>query len=483
MWQCVIGLEIHAQILSQSKLFTRASTEYGQKPNRHVALFDMAMPGTLPVLNKTCVAQGVRTGLALKGTINVRSTFERKQYFYPDLPAGYQISQLQRPLVQGGFIMITDDAGNEKKIRIDRLHLEQDAGKNNHDVFTDASGVDFNRAGIGLMEIVSCPDMSSAREAGAYVRIVRALVQRLGTCDGNMQEGSFRVDANISLHHAGQPLGTPVEVKNINSVNYLERAITYEIERQTQRLNAGDSIVRETRLFNEATGQTSSMRLKEEAAEYRYFPEPNLPDLVLDVAWIDALGQDLPELPQDQCHRWKTQGVPLALAEIFALDQDAAHFFDQALTSLPNISSSLAQKLAHGLASDVFGYLNKRKETLKTLPLSPQDFAHLMERIETKALTSTLGKRVLDYMIIQGCSLAQALDHFPSSTLDADALSPIIATIIKNNSAMVKKYLAGKEALFEFFVGQIMKETRGQANPAIFRPLLQDALRHADRIV
>src|SRR3954447_6455313 len=327
-WEVVVGMEIHAQVTSESKLFSGASTRFGGEPNSHVSLVDAAMPGMLPVINEECIRQAIRTGLGLKAEINRKSVFDRKNYFYPDLPAGYQISQYKQPIVGEGEVTIDLPGGETRRVGIERLHLEQDAGKSLHDQHPDYSYVDLNRAGVALMEIVTKPDMRGSEEAAAFLRKLRAIVRYLGTCDGNMDEGSMRADVNVSVRKPGEPLGTRCEIKNVNSMRFIAQAVEYEARRQVDLLESGGKVVQETRLFDSRAGETRSMRSKEEAHDYRYFPDPDLLPLELDEAWVDEIARSLPELPDEKKARFTAMGLPAYDAAVLVAEKDTADYFE-----------------------------------------------------------------------------------------------------------------------------------------------------------
>jgi aspartyl-tRNA(Asn)/glutamyl-tRNA(Gln) amidotransferase subunit B len=472
-YEVVIGMEVHAQVISQSKLFSGASAAFGGDPNTHVAFLDAGMPGMLPVLNGVCVEQAIKTGLALNAEIHLESQFDRKNYFYPDLPTGYQISQFYHPLVGEGTLTLDLAEGITKDIGIERIHLEQDAGKSIHDMDPRHSYVDLNRAGVALMEIVSKPDMRSPEEAGAFLKKLRAILRTLGTCDGNMEEGSMRCDVNVSVRKAGAPLGTRCEIKNVNSVRFVMQAIVYEAKRQVDLLESGGAVDQETRLFDAATGTTRTMRSKEDAHDYRYFPDPDLLPLRLDAALVDRLRAELPELPDAKKKRFMDHyGLSGYEAGLITAEEESARYYEDILThhNAPKLA-------ANWLLGDVFGGLNKAGQTLASTPLTPAALAELLRMMEDGQLSGRMAKDVLAVMMERGVSAAVVVaEQGLSQISDTDALQTIIARIIDASPTQLADYRAGKDKLFGYFVGQVMKETGGKANPAVVNDLLKAAL-------
>lgn len=471
-WQCVIGLEVHAQIASKSKLFSRAATVFGAAPNSQVSLIDAAMPGMLPVLNEYCLHQAIKTGLGLKAQINLYSVFDRKNYFYPDLPQGYQISQFYHPIVTGGHIVIALQDHTPKIIHINRLHLEQDAGKSMHDQSEHYSFIDLNRCGIALMEIVSEPDISSSYEAAEYLKKLRSILRYVGSCDGDMEKGSMRCDANVSVRRPGGPLGTRCEIKNLNSIRHVVKAIEFEAGRQVELIELGGQVRQETRLFDASTGQTKLMRLKEAAYDYRYFPDPDLLPVKISQVLVDQLTLSLPELPDAKISRY-TQNLYLSQydAEVIVADEAAAHFFEE------SIKYGHPKIIANWLTSELFGYLNKYSVDLSQCKITPSMLGNLTKLIADKVISGKIAKIVFEVMfntgqppeeIIQQRSLVQVSDNA--------ALQLIITEVINENQASVAAYRNGKERLFGFFVGQVMKKSQGRASPEIVNELLKQQL-------
>jgi aspartyl-tRNA(Asn)/glutamyl-tRNA(Gln) amidotransferase subunit B len=466
-------MEVHAQVISQSKLFSGASAAFGGDPNTHVAFLDAGMPGMLPVLNGVCVEQAIKTGLALNAEIHLESQFDRKNYFYPDLPTGYQISQFYHPLVGEGTLTLDLAEGITKDIGIERIHLEQDAGKSIHDMDPRHSYVDLNRAGVALMEIVSKPDMRSPEEAGAFLKKLRAILRTLGTCDGNMEEGSMRCDVNVSVRKAGAPLGTRCEIKNVNSVRFVMQAIVYEAKRQVDLLESGGAVDQETRLFDAGTGTTRTMRSKEDAHDYRYFPDPDLLPLRLDAALVERLRAELPELPDAKKKRFMDHyGLSGYEAGLITAEEESARYYEEIL-----IHHNAPKLAANWLLGDVFGGLNKAGQTLASTPLTPTALAELLRMMEDGQLSGRMAKDVLAVMMERGVSAAVVVaEQGLSQISDTDALQTIIARIIDASPTQLADYRAGKDKLFGYFVGQVMKETGGKANPAVVNDLLRGAL-------
>lgn len=475
-WEVVIGLEVHAQIVSKAKLFSTASTDFGSEPNSQVAFLDAGMPGMLPVLNTHCVDQAIKTGFGLNAVINKVSVFDRKNYFYADLPLGYQISQFTRPIVGKGHLDISIE-GKVKRIGITRLHLEMDAGKSIHDLHPTKSYVDLNRAGIGLMEIVSEPDLRSAAEAQAYVKKLRTILRYLGTCDGNMEQGSLRVDANVSLRRLGQPFGTRAEIKNVNSIRFLGQAIDYEIDRQLEILESGGKVAQETRLFDPGKGETRAMRSKEEAHDYRYFPDPDLLPLRLSQERIDAIRATIVELPDAKKERFmKDFGLTPYDADVLVLEKETADYFENALSLLKVRDKTAASKmLANWLISEVFAAMNRDGATLEKLP-TPH-LAELIDLIQDNTISGKMAKDVFSKMWESGKSPRVLVSELGLQQItDPREIGRIIDSILTQNASQVDAYKSGKVQLFGFFVGQVMTATKGKANPGLVNTLLKKAL-------
>jgi aspartyl-tRNA(Asn)/glutamyl-tRNA(Gln) amidotransferase subunit B len=476
-WEVVIGLEVHAQVTSESKLFSGASTAFGAEPNSQVSLVDAAMPGMLPVLNGECIRQAVRTGMALDAQINPWSRFDRKNYFYADLPQGYQISQLYHPLVGEGSLKIEPEGGSPKTIGIERLHVEQDAGKLMHDQHPTRSYVDLNRSGVALMEIVSKPDMRSPAEAGAYVRKLRAVLRYVGSCDGNMEQGSMRADVNVSVRRPGGELGTRTETKNVNSVRFVMAAIEIEARRQVDVIEDGGTIVQETRLFdpdgNGGKGATRSMRSKEDAHDYRYFPDPDLLPLELDDAFLEAARASLPELPDAKRARYEGElGLSAYNADILTADVETARWFEAMLAE--NVP---AKPAANWLTSELFGALNRMGRDLIDSPVSPKQAAELIALVTDGTLSGSLAKQVFEIMLETGQGAGEIVEERGlKQTSDTGAIEAEIAKVIAANPDKVADYKGGKDKLFGFFVGQTMRAMAGKANPGVVNDLLKKAL-------
>ncbi len=473
-WETVIGLEVHTQLSTRSKIFSGASTAYGAAPNTQACAVDLGLPGTLPVLNQTAVEMAVKFGLAINAKLPRYSIFARKNYFYPDSPKGYQISQYEHPIVGRGSLEITLEDGSRKIIGITRAHLEEDAGKSIHDLFPGHSGIDLNRAGTPLLEIVSEPEMRSAYEAVAYLKTLHTLVRALGICDGNMQEGSFRCDVNISMRPTGSnTFGTRVECKNINSFRFVERAIAYETERQITLLESGQRVVQETRMYDANRDQTYSMRSKEDADDYRYFPDPDLLPVVLDPTWIEQIRATLPELPAAKRQRYQTA---LGLSEYDAnqLTQDPAiaHYFEAVLThcNQPKLA-------ANWLLGEVAATLNEHQIDIEQCPIKPQNMATLMARIHDQTLSNKTAKVVLIGLWNQEGSVDQIIQQKGLKQVsDGGAINTWITEIIIKNPEQVAQYRAGQEKVLGFLVGQVMKLSQGKANPAQLNELLKQQL-------
>jgi len=481
-WEVVIGLEVHAQIATEAKLFSGAATAFGAEPNSQVSLVDAAMPGMLPVPNRECIRQAVRTGMAIEAPINAWSRFDRKNYFYADLPQGYQISQLYHPLVGEGSIHIEAGEGAEKRIGIERIHVEQDAGKLMHDQHPTRSYVDLNRSGVALMEIVSRPDMRSPAEAGAYLRKLRAILRYVGSCDGNMEEGSMRADVNVSVRKPGEGFGTRTETKNVNSVRFVMAAIEHEAQRQVDVIEGGGRIVQETRLFDPDSGSTRSMRSKEDAHDYRYFPDPDLPPLVLDDAFLAECRESLPELPDAKRERYISGlGVTAANADVLIAEVSNTRFFEPLVAELARrtgkAEADVARAASNWLASDLFGALNRLGKEIDASPVSSAQGAELLALVADGTLSGTLAKQVFEIMLESGEDPGAIVDaRGLKQTSDTGAIEAEIAKVLAANADKVADYRGGKDKLFGFFVGQTMKAMAGKANPAVVNELLKKAL-------
>ncbi|OYX39905.1 MULTISPECIES: Asp-tRNA(Asn)/Glu-tRNA(Gln) amidotransferase subunit GatB [unclassified Sphingomonas] len=476
-WEVVVGLEVHAQVTSNAKLFSGAATAFGAEPNTQVSLVDAAMPGMLPVPNRECIRQAVRTGMAIEAQINTWSRFDRKNYFYADLPQGYQISQLYHPIVGEGAIMISLDDKNPdqatKRIGVERIHVEQDAGKLMHDQHPTRSYVDLNRSGVALMEIVSKPDMTSPQEAGAYLSKLRSILRYVGSCDGNMDQGSMRADVNVSVRKVGDKnLGTRTETKNVNSVRFVMAVVEQEAKRQIAVLEEGGRIVQETRLYDPDRNETRSMRSKEDAHDYRYFPDPDLLPLVLDDAFLEECRASLPELPDAKRKRYEALGVTPYAAAVLTADVDAARWFDALLEA-----GSPAVAGANWVTSELFGALNRLGRDIANSPVSPAQAAELLGLVANGTLSGSLAKQVFEIMLETGQNAGVIVEERGlKQTSDTGAIEAVIADILAANADKVDQFKAGKEALFGFFVGQTMKAMGGKANPGVVNELLRKAL-------
>ena len=469
-WEIVLGLEVHAQVLAKSKLFSGASAEFGGEPNDHVSLVDAAMPGMLPVINAFCVEQAVRTGLGLKAEINRRSVFDRKNYFYPDLPQGYQISQYKQPVVGEGTVHVDVD-GRSVEVGIERLHLEQDAGKSLHDQHPNMSFVDLNRSGCALMEIVSKPDMRSADEAKAYVTKLRQIMRYLGTCDGNMEQGSLRADINVSVRRPGGDFGTRCEIKNVNSFRFMGQAIEYEARRQIGILEDGGSIDQETRLFDARKGETRSMRSKEEAHDYRYFPDPDLLPLELEEAWIGGIKASLPELPDEKIARFmKDYGLTAYDAQVLTAERAAADFFELVATGRDGKAA------ANWVINELFGRLNKEGKSVETTPVSAAQLGEIVDLIASGTISGKIAKDVFEITWTEGGSPREIVEtRGLRQVTDTGAIEKAVMDIIAANPDKVEQVKA-KPTMLGWFVGQVMKATGGKANPQAVSDLLKDRL-------
>ncbi|MFZ5666254.1 MAG: Asp-tRNA(Asn)/Glu-tRNA(Gln) amidotransferase subunit GatB [Pseudomonadota bacterium] len=485
-WEVVIGLEVHAQVTSNAKLFSGAATAFGAEPNAQVSLVDAAMPGMLPVPNKECIRQAVRTGMAIGAQINRWSRFDRKNYFYADLPQGYQISQLYHPLVGEGAVEISLDEKNPdaatKTIGIERIHVEQDAGKLMHDQHPTMSYVDLNRSGVALMEIVSRPDMRSPAEAGAYLKKLRTILRYVGSCDGNMEEGSMRADVNVSVRKPGDEFGTRTETKNVNSVRYVMAAIEHEANRQVDVLESGGTIVQETRLYDPDKNETRSMRSKEDAHDYRYFPDPDLLPLELDDAFLDECKASLPELPDAKRKRYESElGLSAYNAAVLTAEAETARWFEGLLAECAKAQNKpeaeVAKAAANWLLSELYGALNRLGKTIEDSPVSQAEGAELLALVASGTISGTIAKQVFEIMLETGDPAGKIVEERGlKQTSDTGAIDAAIAKVLADNADKVEQYKGGKEALFGFFVGQTMKAMQGKGNPQLVNEQLKKAL-------
>ncbi len=472
-WEVVIGLEVHAQVVSNAKLFSGAPTTFGAEPNSQVSFIDAGMPGMLPVINEHCVAQAVKTGLGLKAKINKCSVFARKNYFYADLPQGYQISQYDQPIVGEGTIVLDMPDGSTRAIGVERLHLEQDAGKSIHDMHPQKTFIDLNRAGVGLMEIVSKPDLRSPEEAGLYLKKLRSILRYLGTCDGNMEEGSMRCDANVSVRPVGSnELRTRCEIKNVNSVRFVMMAIEHEARRHIEVYDAGGTINQETRLYDANRDETRSMRSKEMAHDYRYFPDPDLLPLVLDDAFIAKLKSELPELPDDKKNRFvKDYGLTAYDADVLVSERENAQFFE---TVAKGRDAKIA---ANWVISNLFGVLNKQGKAIAESPVSADDLGALLDLLADNTLSSRMAKEVFEIMVDTGKAPGAIVEERGMKQVtDTGAIEAAVDKIMAENPDKVADIRAGKDKLIGWFTGQAMKATQGKANPAMLAELLKKKL-------
>ncbi|MGE0658071.1 MAG: Asp-tRNA(Asn)/Glu-tRNA(Gln) amidotransferase subunit GatB [Reyranellaceae bacterium] len=470
-WEMVIGLEVHAQVVSQSKLFSGAPTEFGAEPNTQVSLVDAAMPGMLPVINRYCVEQAVRTGLGLKAAINLHSVFDRKNYFYADLPAGYQISQYKQPVVGEGVVVLDMKDADSREVGIERLHLEQDAGKSLHDQHPTQTYIDLNRAGVALMEIVSKPDMRNADEAAAYLTKLRSILRYLGTCDGNMEEGSMRCDVNVSVRRPGEGYGTRCEIKNVNSIRFVKQAIEYEARRQIEIIEGGGTIKQETRLFDANKGETRSMRSKEEAHDYRYFPDPDLLPLVLEQSFVDGIKASLPELPDEKKARFVAEyGLSVYDAGVMVAERETAEFFEA-------VARGRDAKLAvNWVMGDFFAMLNRRGASVADSPIKAGQLGQLIDLIKDGTISGRIAKDVFVLMEETGKDPAVLVEEKGlKQVTDTGAIEAAVDQIIAANPDKVEQYRA-KPTMLGWFVGQVMKATGGKANPAAVNELLKKKL-------
>jgi aspartyl-tRNA(Asn)/glutamyl-tRNA(Gln) amidotransferase subunit B len=471
-WEVILGLEVHAQVISNSKLFSGAATKFGAEPNTQVSLVDAGFPGMLPVINEHCIEQAVKTGLGLNAEINLKSVFDRKNYFYADLPQGYQISQYLQPIVGKGTIILDLPEGRRREVGITRLHLEQDAGKSLHDQHPTKTYVDLNRSGIALMEIVSEPDMRNSEEAAAYLRKLRSILRYLGTCDGNMDEGSMRCDVNVSVRKPGAELGTRCEIKNVNSIRFVVAAIEYEARRQIEVIEEGGTIVQETRLWDTNKGVTRSMRSKENAHDYRYFPDPDLLPLKLDADWVAKLKLGLPELPDPKRSRFTSEfGLSDYDAGVLVAEKETADYYEVAAKGRD------AKLTANWVISELFGLLNKSSKSIEESPVSAQHLGELVGLIQDNTISGRIAKDVFAEMFESGKAPAKIVDEKGlKQVTDTGAIDQAIDDILAKNADKVAEYRSGKDKLFGFFIGQVMKATAGKANPAMLNERLKAKL-------
>jgi aspartyl-tRNA(Asn)/glutamyl-tRNA(Gln) amidotransferase subunit B len=474
-WEVIVGLEVHAQVASKSKLFSGSSTAFGAEPNSHVSLVDAAMPGMLPVINEECVAQAVRTGLGLKAQINLRSIFDRKNYFYPDLPQGYQISQYKSPVVGEGEVEIDVD-GETKRVGIERLHLEQDAGKSIHDQHPDYSYVDLNRSGVALMEIVSRPDMRSAKEAQAYVTKLRTILRYLGTSDADMEKGNLRADVNVSVRKPGAQLGTRCEIKNVNSIRFIGQAIEVEARRQIDIIEDGGKIDQETRLFDPAKGETRSMRSKEEAHDYRYFPDPDLLPLEFTQAYVDGLKKGLPELPDEKKHRFmKTYGLSAYDADVLVAERESADYFEAVVAMLKDGGRD-GKIAANWVVNELFGRLNKEGKDIAHSPVSAKQLGGIVDLIGANVISGKIAKDLFEIVWTEGGDPAEIVEkRGMRQVTDTGAVERAVDEIMAANPDKVEQAKA-KPSMLGWFVGQVMKVSGGKANPAAVNEILKRKL-------
>ena len=467
-WEYVIGLEVHAQITTKSKLFSGSATKFGSEANSQVSFVDAAMPGMLPVLNEQCIKQTIKTGLALNSRINKYSVFDRKNYFYADLPQGYQISQLYHPIVEGGEVEITMEDGSIKKIRLNRIHVEQDAGKSMHDQSPTHSLIDLNRSGVGLMEIVSEADLRSPEEAAEFLKKLRIILRYLGTCDGDMEKGSMRCDANVSMRRPGEEYGIRCEIKNVNSVRNVVRALEFEAVRQVEVLESGGVIKQETRLFDANNGETRSMRSKEDANDYRYFPDPDLLPLEIEQSYIDAIKETMPELPDEKVSRYqKDFGLSRYDAEVLSAEREVADYFEEVA------KDSDAKMASNWITVELFGYLNKAGIELKDSKITSKKLSGLLQLIKDCTISGKIAKTVFEEMFSSGGDAADIVKEKDLAQIsDPKQIEDMIDMIIASNQDKVEAYRSGKDKLFSFFIGQIMKNSGGKANPSIANEIL-----------
>ncbi|MDR0942879.1 MAG: Asp-tRNA(Asn)/Glu-tRNA(Gln) amidotransferase subunit GatB [Holosporales bacterium] len=477
-WEVVIGLEVHAQISTHSKLFSSSPTEFGADPNMNVSFYDAAMPGMLPVLNENAVNQAIKTGFGINGVVNKVSKFDRKNYFYPDLPSGYQISQLFHPIISDGYVDIDLLDGNKKRVNIERIHIEQDAGKSIHDLSPDCSYVDLNRAGVPLMEIVSKPDMRSSYEAMQYVKKLRMILKYVGSCDCNMERGNLRVDANISVRKPGEPFGNRVEIKNINSIKFLGQALDYEAQRQIIANENGERIVQETRLFDSNNGETRSMRSKEDAADYRYFPDPDLKPVVLSDARIAKLKNEMPELPDEKRERFtRDYGLSETDANLLIEEKSTADYFEKAVSVSKFSRLESAKLIANWITGELFAILNKEDKTIETAGIPIEYITELVDLILDETISGKIAKTVFATMTETGDSPSKIVKEQGLVQIQDEAvIEAAVNKVMQNNPSQVENYKNGKTQLFGFFVGQTMKELQNKGNPEKINKILKEKL-------
>lgn len=477
-WEVVIGLEVHAQIAANTKLFSKSSTNFGASPNSQVSFFDAAMPGTLPIVNQFCVDQAIMSGLGIHGTINKISRFDRKNYFYPDLPAGYQISQLYQPIASNGYINITLKDGACKTVNIERIHIEQDAGKSVHDLDSNYSYIDLNRAGIALMEIVSKPDLCSSAEAMLYVKKLKMILQYIKTCDCNMEKGNFRVDANVSIRRPEQSLGTRTEIKNLNSIRFIGQAIDYEVIRQIDIIENGGKIVQETMLFDSILGKTIPMRSKENADDYRYFPDPDLKPVILSTERIKRIMQQLPELPDEKKERFiKIYDLSEYDVDILISSIETADLFEKAALASKFKNKETSKQIANWFIGDLFSFLNKESKTIENIPFPIEYISELIDLVFEQFISHSIAKTVFAQMIETNEKPIDIIQkHCLMQIQDNDLINKIIDEILQKYQSQVKEYQNGKEQMFGFFVGETMKMLKGKANPKIINEILRRKL-------
>jgi len=473
-WEVIIGLEVHAQILSESKLFSGSKVSFGAEPNTHVSLVDAAMPGMLPVINNYCVEQAVRTGLGLNAKINLTSVFDRKNYFYADLPQGYQISQLYHPIVGEGTVILDLEDGSTRKVGVERLHIEQDAGKSMHDQDPKRSFIDLNRSGTGLMEIVSRPDLRSPEDVGAYLRKLRSILRYLGTCDGNMDQGSLRCDVNISVRRVGEAeLRNRAEVKNVNSVRFAMQAVEIEARRQVEVYEDGGEVVQETRLFDSVKGETRSMRSKEFAHDYRYFPDPDLLPLELSQEYVDNIKATLPELPDVRKDRYMTSfGLSSYDAGVLVAERDTARYFEEL------VKGQDPKLAANWIISNLFAVLKERGVGIAESPISAESLSKLLDLLKSNIISSRIAKDVFEIMVKEGKEADVIVEEKGLKQItDAGAIEAAVNKVIANSPQQVEQYKSGNDKIAGWFVGQVMKVTQGKANPSLVNQMLRDRLK------
>ncbi len=471
-WEIVVGLEVHCEVISKAKLFSGAPTAFGAEANTQVSFIDAGFPGMLPVINHECVRQAVRTGFGLNAKINKKSIFARKNYYYADLPNGYQISQSDMPIISDGYIDVDLEDGSTRRIGIERLHLEQDAGKLMHDQHPTKSFVDLNRAGVALMEIVSRPDIRSPEEAGAYLRKLRSIVRYIGSCDGNMDEGSMRCDANVSVRRPGEPFGTRAEIKNVNSIRFVMQAIEYEAMRQVELLESGGRVVQETRKFDSVKGETKSMRSKETAMDYRYFYDPDLIPLVLDEDEIERLRSEMPELPDAKKKRFMEDfGLPAYDAGQLVSEKETAAYFEKAAAGHD------AKKVANWIMGDLFATLNRLGKKITESPVSPENLGRMVDLINDNTISGRIAKDVFQFMAEEGKDPDTIIEEKGlKQVTDTSAIEKIIDEVMAANPEKVAEYRGGKDKLIGWFVGQTMRASQGKANPGMLNDLLKKKL-------